>query len=88
MLKKQMNDLVGDFTWILKDNGADGRFATPIPRLLTSFSRDSQSVHRIGPGRIRTLPLIQCGKGKSGYTVRFAGCDRFQRFRVQQSQGR
>ena len=65
LFQMQMDHLVADHSGIFKNNGPNGRLPSPIPKLLVFLARDSQRVHRLSPGRIRTRPFIDRWKAKS-----------------------
>ena len=52
----QVNDIFGQLSRVLEDDGPDWSFPPPLQRLLVTLDRDSEGVQRGGPRRIRGYP--------------------------------
>src|SRR5258708_37000686 len=59
VLQMQVNDFVSHRAGIFKYHGANRRNTTPFPWLLIAGTRNTEGVHRIGPGGIGSLSLVE-----------------------------
>ena len=62
VLQVQVDDVVVQRAGVLEDDGADRRVAAPFPELLVALAGRAERVHRVGPGRIGALALVEGGE--------------------------
>ena len=58
----QVDHFVGHRTRIFEYHRANRRLAAPVPRLLAALARDAEGIHRVGPGWIGPVALVERGK--------------------------